>query len=529
MLSARWLRWHLLAAILMSLAWAGALLLQQQHREQQGIDQDQQALDRAESQLLDRFADMVNDLRFVASAHELHRVLTDRSDSAVDGVAALFEALLRDKHGYISARLFDDEGRMLARVDRRGDQLRRLPPATLARNDGQDLFDAARVLQPRTVYLARLALEVDNGTLALPHRPLLRAAVPLRIPGRPAMVLVLDRDAAPLLDGVVRQMNLPGAQAMIVDDLGYWLHHPEASQRWGAQLGAGTSLARRYPETWVAIQGARGERRDDSGTWSYRPLRPAPTISGIAGPIAAHGLWLLVHRPKQVLWLPQRVVDDPRFWIVQLLMLIFSGLLAQQRSRHHHWRRQQQQALQQVEAGAQAQRDMRERVYRLGLSLQTATTLHRFGDVLLSELARVLPLSVGALYLSDGRWLRAIAGYGLPDDVTLRQFKSGEGLLSEALASQQRITLAKLPPDYLEVRSALGQAPPSQLLLVPLWLRADKLGVLELGLTQPLSVIAEQTLRQCLPLIALHLANLRQRPDTDETPSDKTPTAAVQA
>jgi len=82
MLSARWLRWHLLAAILMSLAWAGALLLQQQHREQQGIDQDQQALDRAESQLLDRFADTVNDLRFVASAHELHRVLTDRKARA---------------------------------------------------------------------------------------------------------------------------------------------------------------------------------------------------------------------------------------------------------------------------------------------------------------------------------------------------------------------------------------------------------------------------------------------------------------
>jgi hypothetical protein len=511
MLNARWLPLHLLAMLLLSLAWALSLREQHKAADARQAGEDQARLDSAERMLADKLPAIFTDLRFLSHTGELQAILDERSPAALDRAATLMSALIRDKKRYLGARLFDEQGQLLLRVDRRGADAVRATAQTLQQADGRETFSAAQALPADNVYLSRFELDVDNGQLALPHRPVLRAALPLRRPNRPALVLMLDQDGNALSTTLAAILSTGDAQGMLIDDRGYWLYHPDESLRWGSQLGGGESMARRYPDTWSQIQGARGSRVDDDGHWAYRPIYPLQAVAGAAGPVANRGWWLALRRAPDRHWLIGGLLLSPWFWGAQLLLLLASWLLSLQGAKLERRREREHRALALAEHAADSQRRVREQVYRLSLQAQTADSAETFGQLLLSELAPLLKLSVGALYRLEGQWLRAIAGYGLPESVTLRQFKVGEGLVSEALADHRRLQLQQLPADYLEVRSALGHAAPAQLLVVPLWLRAENLGVLELGLSAPLDEIAQEVLKQSLPLIALHLANYRRR------------------
>lgn len=511
-MTGRWLGLHLLAMLLLSLCWGiGIRQIDRDVRARDSID-DNARLDRAERLLGDRLNSTVGELRFLSHTSEIQATLQDSSAASLDRAAALMSQLLHDRPRYAGVRLFDDQGGLLIRIDRRSSQLLRRSEVDLQRRQRQDVFQATRVLQPDTVYLPPFELEVDAGQIALPYRPLLRAALPLRRGDRPALVLELEQDGDRLLSALADILNLDGAQGMLIDDHGYWLYHPDETLRWGSQIGTGQSMARQFPETWARMQGARGSIDNDEGRWTYRPVFPFRNVPGAVGPVADRGWWLVLRQLPDGRTLFERVVFSPWYWAAQAVLLLASLLLAARLASLDRRRIRDEAALASAEQLTAAQRRVREQVYHLGLRVQAATHSAMFGRLLLSELAPLLNLSVGALYRLDGQWLRAIAGYGLPDDVTLRQFRIGDGLVSEALADHRRIELDRLPPDYLEVRSALGHAPPARLLIVPLWLRAENLGVLELGLSAPMDASAHEVLNQCLPLIALHMANYARRP-----------------
>ncbi|MDB5967781.1 MAG: hypothetical protein JWQ90_231 [Hydrocarboniphaga sp.] len=512
-MTGRWLALHLLAMLLLSLCWGVGVWQIDRDGLARDILDDAARLDRAERLLSDRLTATVGELRFLSHTSEIEATLRDPSAATLDRAAALLAELLRDKPRYAGVRLFDERGQLLIRVDRKLDQITRRVDDTLRHQQGHDVFDATRILQPDTVYLSRFELEVDNGQLALPYRPLLRAALPLRRGDQSALVLELEQDGGRLLSSLAETLSMANAQGMLIDDLGYWLYHPDQMLRWGAQIGAGESMARRYPQSWALMQGSRGRLDNEEGSWTYRPVFPFREVPGAVGPIADRGWWLALRHPPAHRSILERLLRSPWFWAAQALLLTASLLLAWQLARVDRRRAGHETAQLAAETAALAQRRVREQVYHLSLQVQAATSAAMFGNLLLSELAPLLKLSVGALYRLEGPWLHAIAGYGLPEDVAGRQFRVGEGLVSEALAEHRRIEIDSLPADYLELRSALGHAPPTRLLLVPLWLRAENLGVLELGLSAPLDASASEVLSQSLPLIALHLANYAHRQD----------------
>lgn len=511
MLSGRWLALHLLAMLLLGLCWGLGIWQSDRDRHDRDTVEDDARLDRAEHMLADRLAATVGELRFLAHTGEVQAIVQGGARGDADRASALFAELLRDKPRYAGLRLFDDQGRLLIRVERHGETIVARDDNALLNQHRHDVFDAARILQPNSVYLPRFELAVEGGELALPHRSVLRAATPLRRGDASALVLELEQDGARLLRALGDALVSADAEGMLIDDLGYWLYHPDETRRWGEQIGGGDSMAREYPLSWAAMQGSRGLLANDEGRWAYRPVFPFREVSGVSGPVANRGWWLALHHPPIGASLIERIAISRNFWLAQATLLVASLLLSAQLARAGRRRARNELALAAAEQLGESQRRVREQVYQLSLRIQSANSSAMFGQLLLSELAPLLQLSVGALYRLDGRWLRAIAGYGLPENATLRQFRLGEGLLSEALADHRRIELDHLPEHYLDMRSALGHAAPTHLLIVPLWLRDDDLGVLELGLNAVPDAAARDVLTQSLPLIALHLANYAHR------------------
>ncbi len=61
----------------------------------------------------------------------------------------------------------------------------------------------------------------------------------------------------------------------------------------------------------------------------------------------------------------------------------------------------------------------------------------------------------------------------------------GVGLVGQAAAEQQRILLNDVPPDYTQIHSSLGSAPPKSILVLPVLFEGETMAVIELAALLP--------------------------------------------
>ncbi len=105
---------------------------------------------------------------------------------------------------------------------------------------------------------------------------------------------------------------------------------------------------------------------------------------------------------------------------------------------------------------------------------------------LMKELVAYTEADVGALFIStetaEHPELQLIGSYAFDREKFIHQsFEFGEGLVGRAAMEKDLIYITDLPPGYMKIRSGLGEDVPSSLLLVPVILDSNVLGVIELA------------------------------------------------
>jgi CheY-like chemotaxis protein/signal transduction histidine kinase/HAMP domain-containing protein len=119
--------------------------------------------------------------------------------------------------------------------------------------------------------------------------------------------------------------------------------------------------------------------------------------------------------------------------------------------------------------------------------LQGQKDLLTVGRLILSELAPVVSAQHGVFYTVTGEQegaprLRLLASYAYKDRKNLsNEFRLGEGLVGQAAMEKQRILLNNVPPDYVQISSGLGQAPPAAIVVLPVLFEGEVKAVLELA------------------------------------------------
>ncbi len=124
----------------------------------------------------------------------------------------------------------------------------------------------------------------------------------------------------------------------------------------------------------------------------------------------------------------------------------------------------------------------------LGSILQKETNQDLMADKFLSELVKYLKANQGALFVVDDSIsenpklkLRSTYAYNRKKFISKDIFP-GEGIAGQAWLEKETIYLREIPGDYVKITSGLGEAPPNNVLIVPL--KDDKgniQGILELA------------------------------------------------
>ncbi|MGK5628738.1 HAMP domain-containing protein [Streptomyces sp. URMC 123] len=146
-------------------------------------------------------------------------------------------------------------------------------------------------------------------------------------------------------------------------------------------------------------------------------------------------------------------------------------------------------------------------------------------DLIMDELTPLVGAQYGGFYLAedapDGTQLRLIASYGHPDDTAAAgarpvRFRLGQSLVGQAARSRRTIAVDELPAGYVTISSGLGSAVPTSLIVLPIVVEEQVLGVIELASVTPFTQIHRAFLDQLMETVGVNVNTIIANARTDE-------------
>jgi signal transduction histidine kinase/HAMP domain-containing protein/ActR/RegA family two-component response regulator len=160
---------------------------------------------------------------------------------------------------------------------------------------------------------------------------------------------------------------------------------------------------------------------------------------------------------------------------------------------------------------------------RFTRTLQGQRDLATVSNLILSELAPLVSAQHGILYVltdpGDGGepLLRFQAGYGYKERKYLsNSFRLGEGLVGQCALERERILLTKVPADYIQISSGLGEAAPLNIIVLPILFEGSVRAVIELASFEAFSATHQSLLEQLTESIGLVLNTVAATSVTDK-------------
>jgi signal transduction histidine kinase/CheY-like chemotaxis protein/HAMP domain-containing protein len=160
---------------------------------------------------------------------------------------------------------------------------------------------------------------------------------------------------------------------------------------------------------------------------------------------------------------------------------------------------------------------------RISGMLQGQRDIEQVTQLIMSEVTPVVSAQHGALFLVEhadsvgDAELRVVASYGYkPKKGRPDRFALGDGLVGQAAVEGKTIRLTDVPRDYIKISSALGEAAPAHVVIMPVTFEEQVLGVIELGALRPFSAVNQAFLDQLADTIGVVINTIQANMRTEQ-------------
>ncbi|MEU6104752.1 HAMP domain-containing protein [Streptomyces flaveolus] len=179
------------------------------------------------------------------------------------------------------------------------------------------------------------------------------------------------------------------------------------------------------------------------------------------------------------------------------------------------------QSLRETTRANQEQDWLKTNLARISGLMQGHRDLPVVAELIMDELVPLVSAQYGAFYLAEdgegGPELRLVGSYGYPDDAERpTRIAFGRTLVGQAARSRRTIVVDELPPGYVTISSGLGQVVPTALVLVPIVVEGQVLGVIELASVTEFTPIHRDFLEQLMETIGVNVNTIVANARTDE-------------
>src|SRR5205823_5873511 len=152
--------------------------------------------------------------------------------------------------------------------------------------------------------------------------------------------------------------------------------------------------------------------------------------------------------------------------------------------------------------------------------LQGQMDMLTVAKLILSELAPVVEAQHGVFYIIGSKEepvLRLLASYAYRARKNVgNEFRLGEGVVGQAAVEKEKILLTNVPRDYIQVSSGLGEAPPLNILVLPVIFEGQVKAVIELASFARFSATNQAFLDQLMESIGIVLNTIEANTRTED-------------
>ncbi|MFC5829600.1 HAMP domain-containing protein [Nonomuraea insulae] len=154
---------------------------------------------------------------------------------------------------------------------------------------------------------------------------------------------------------------------------------------------------------------------------------------------------------------------------------------------------------------------------RMSGLMQGHRDLATVAELVMNELAPLVAAQYGAFFLAGDEELRLISAYGyLAGPDRRSSFQMGEGLIGQAAHTRRTIALNDIPGGYITIGSGLGQSSPGSVIVLPIVVEEQVLGVIELASVYTFTPVHMAFLDQLMETIGVNLNTIVANARTDE-------------
>jgi len=284
--------------------------------------------------------DVVSDLRFLADHLSAQGLFLIDADERRLRIAQEFEVFARRKAVYAQVRFIDLEGLERVRINYHENEIDVVSADALQDKSHRYYVNAALTTRPGEVYVSPLDLNIENGEIERPYRPMLRFATSVHDGGGVRRgIVVLNYDGRHLINNFKRAAINIADHIQLVNIDGFWLSNPRPEDEWGFMLGHDATLVRDHPELWRQMQGLEGGQVETAaGLFTFAAFHPRAaaqqarlSMDGYAsdGSEALPGdesdrWWIISHQPLESLAITHAEFFH-RHWLPYASLLLLLG------------------------------------------------------------------------------------------------------------------------------------------------------------------------------------------------------------
>ncbi len=274
----------------------------------------------AADQLVTGIKEVDADLRVIANLPLLQKYLDTNNNIQRGELEKLFLVFSQETMLYDQIRYLDVSGQEIIRINFNNNNPAIVPQESLQNKAGRYYFDDTLKLNRGDIFVSPLDLNVEQGSVELPHKPMIRFGTPVfDSAGRKRGIILLNYLAENLLNRFRSAMQANGRHfQMLLNSESYWLSSNNRDDEWGFMLGnIEQRFENRYPGAWRRISsGKEGVLLTTHGMFTYATVYPlAPEHHSSTGSILAKAASEKDIEAQQYYWkvvsfIPTAVLSD---------------------------------------------------------------------------------------------------------------------------------------------------------------------------------------------------------------------------
>lgn len=229
----------------------------------------------------DILQDVSRDLKYISEIECVSQYRQKESPTSFDMMASSFLTFIKAKGIYDQIRFIDANGMERVRVNYNSGLPEVESEVLLQDKSKRYYFTDTAKLGPGSVYVSPMDLNVEQGKVEVPFKPMIRFGTPLYNDEEKLVGVIIFNYLADHLLGKLRQISRSVVgQTMLLNSRGYWLLSPNTHDQWGFMFpdGQDKTFAKRNPKLWIEMRANdTGQIIHNDSIYTFTTLYPLDT------------------------------------------------------------------------------------------------------------------------------------------------------------------------------------------------------------------------------------------------------------